>query len=202
MVQINFARKELTAKIVYYGPVLGGKRNNLEILWEKQPPGEKGGITRDDPYGVGDYTYSLECAPPEPGTVGGLKVRLHLCTVGACYYNATHKALLQGADGIIFVVDSKKRKIQENIDCFKNLEENLREQGLELEKMPHVIQYNKRDLPDAATVAELDKAINKYGAPTFEAVVKTGEGVYPPLKKLWSMIHENLVRAYGQGRKR
>src|SRR6185295_6684985 len=82
---------------------------------------------------------------------------------------------------------------------FKNLEENLKEQGLELKKMPHVIQYNKRDLPDAATVAELDKAINWYGAPTFEAVAKTGEGVFPTLKKLSSMILENLNKQYGVG---
>jgi hypothetical protein len=200
MVQINFARKEVNCKVVFYGCGLCGKTTNLEIVHEKAPPDRKGELTSIAT--EGDRTLFFDFMPLELGKVGGMNTKFQLYTVpGQVYYNATRKLVLQGTDGIIFVVDSKKDKLQENIDSFKNLEENLKEQGLDLKKIPHVIQYNKRDLPDAAPVAELDKAINWYGAPTFEAVAKTGEGVFPTLKKLSSMILENLNKQYGVGGK-
>jgi len=200
MVQINFARKEVNCKVVFYGCGLCGKTTNLEIVHEKAPADRKGELTSIAT--EGDRTLFFDFMPLELGKVGGMNTKFQLYTVpGQVYYNATRKLVLQGTDGIIFVVDSKKDKLQENIDSFRNLEENLKEQGLDLKKMPHVLQYNKRDLPDALSVAELDKAVNFYGAPTFEAVAKTGEGVFPTLKKLSSMILENLNKQYGVGAK-
>ncbi len=200
MVQINFARKEVNCKIVYYGPGLSGKTTNLEIVHEKAPPDRKGDLTSIAT--EGDRTLFFDFMPLELGKVGGMNTKFQLYTVpGQVYYNATRKLVLQGADGVVFVADSQREKLEENLESFKNLEDNLREQGLDLKKLPMVMQYNKRDLPSALPVADLDKAMNKYAAPTIEAVAVTGEGVFPTLKKLASMVLDNLNKQYGVGAK-
>ena len=196
MVQINFAKREINCKLVYYGPGLSGKTTNLEVVHKKAPASKKGELTSIAT--EGDRTLFFDYMPLELGKVGGMNTKFQLYTVpGQVYYNATRKLVLQGADGVVFVADSQPEKMEENLDSFQNLEENLREQGLELSTMPLVIQWNKRDLPNAAPTDFLDGKMNKYNSPTFEAVAVTGEGVFPTLKKLAQMVLEKLNKDYG-----
>jgi len=124
-----------------------------------------------------------------------MRTKFQLYTVpGQIYYNSTRKLVLQGVDGVIFVADSDPDKIEENIESYQNLLDNLNEHGKDAAELPHVIQYNKRDLPNAMPVHELDKAVNKYGVPTFESVANTGEGVFPTLKTLAGMVLESIDR--------
>ncbi|RME72185.1 MAG: GTPase [Planctomycetota bacterium] len=198
MVQINFARKEVNCKIVYYGCGLSGKTTNLEVVHEKAPSDRKGELTSIAT--EGDRTLFFDFMPLDLGKVGGMSTKFQLYTVpGQVYYNATRKLVLQGADGVVFVADSQRSKLEENIESLKNLEENLRENGLDIRKIPLVIQYNKRDLPDAMPVEELDEKLNWYGCPTFEAVAIRGEGVFPTLKKLSAMVLAKLNKEYGVG---
>jgi signal recognition particle receptor subunit beta len=198
MVQINFARKEVNCKIVYYGCGLSGKTTNLEVVHEKAPGNRKGELTSIAT--EGDRTLFFDFMPLDLGKVGGMSTKFQLYTVpGQVYYNATRKLVLQGADGVVFVADSQRDKLEENIESLKNLEENLRENGLDIRKLPLVIQYNKRDLPDVMDAAELDRAINLYNSPTFDAVAITGEGVFPTLKKLSAMVLSKLNKEYGVG---
>ena len=147
MVQINFAAREVNCKIVYYGPGLSGKTTNLEMIHTKIPASHRGELTSIAT--EGDRTLFFDFMPLDLGKIGGMTTRFQLYTVpGQVYYNATRKLVLQGVDGIIFVADSQQGKLQENIDSLRNLEENLAEYGLDLTAIPHVFQYNKRDLPN------------------------------------------------------
>jgi mutual gliding-motility protein MglA len=196
MVQINFAKREINCKLVYYGPGLSGKTTNLEVVHKKAPASKKGELTSIAT--EGDRTLFFDYMPLELGKVGGMNTKFQLYTVpGQVYYNATRKLVLQGADGVVFVADSQPDKMDENLESFANLEENLREQGLDPKTIPMVLQWNKRDLPNVLTPEELDKRMNKYGAPTFEAVAVTGDGVFPTLKKLAQIVLEKLNREYG-----
>lgn len=196
MVQINFAKREINCKLVYYGPGLSGKTTNLEVVHKKAPASKKGELTSIAT--EGDRTLFFDYMPLELGKVGGMNTKFQLYTVpGQVYYNATRKLVLQGADGVVFVADSQPDKMDENLESFQNLEENLREQGLDPKTIPMVLQWNKRDLPNILPVEELDKRMNKYGAPTFEAVAVTGDGVFPTLKKLAQIVLEKLNREYG-----
>ncbi|HBP17148.1 MAG TPA: GTPase, partial [Planctomycetes bacterium] len=196
MVQINFAKREINCKLVYYGPGLSGKTTNLEVVHKKAPASKKGELTSIAT--EGDRTLFFDYMPLELGKVGGMNTKFQLYTVpGQVYYNATRKLVLQGADGVVFVADSQPEKMEENLESFANLEENLREQGLDPKTIPMVLQWNKRDLPSALPPDELDRAVNKYGVPTFEAVAVTGEGVFPTLKKLAQMVLEKLNKEYG-----
>jgi hypothetical protein len=193
MVQINFALKEVNCKIVFYGPGTSGKATNLEIVHEKAPQANKGELTSIST--DGDRTLSFDFMPLDLGTIAGMRTKLQLYTVpGEVYYNSTRKLVLQGVDGVIFVADSDPAKLDENMESYENLLENLIEYGKDPAELPHVIQYNKRDLPNAMPVAELDKAINKYGVPTFEATAHTGAGVFPTLKTLAGMVLESIDR--------
>ncbi len=196
MVQINFAKREINCKLVYYGPGLSGKTTNLEVVHKKAPASKKGELTSIAT--EGDRTLFFDYMPLELGKVGGMNTKFQLYTVpGQVYYNATRKLVLQGADGVVFVADSQPDKMDENLESFQNLEENLREQGLDPKTIPMVLQWNKRDLPNILSCEELDKRMNKYGAPTFEAVAVTGDGVFPTLKKLAQIVLEKLNREYG-----
>jgi len=196
MVQINFAKREINCKLVYYGPGLSGKTTNLEVVHKKAPASKKGELTSIAT--EGDRTLFFDYMPLELGKVGGMNTKFQLYTVpGQVYYNATRKLVLQGADGVVFVADSQADKMDENIESFQNLEDNLREQGLDPKTIPMVLQWNKRDLPNLADVEELDRGLNKYNCPTFEAVAVTGEGVFPTLKKLAQMVLEKLNKEYG-----
>ncbi len=191
MVQINFALKEVNCKIVYYGPGMSGKTTNLEIVHQKAPEENKGDLTSIST--DGDRTLFFDFMPLDLGNIAGMRTKFQLYTVpGQVYYNSTRKLVLQGVDGVIFVADSDPEKMEENLESYANLEENLKEYGKDLADLPHVIQWNKRDLPNALPVEELEKKINKFGVPTFEAVAVTGEGVFPTLKVLASMVLETI----------
>jgi hypothetical protein len=191
MVNINFFRHEVNCKIVYYGPGLSGKTTNLEIVHKRAPGPNRGELTSIAT--EQDRTLFFDFMPLDLGNVGGMKTKLRLFTVpGQPFYDATRKLVLQGADGVIFVADSQKHKMEENIESLKNLEKNLKENNMDIREIPLVIQWNKRDLPAALPVEELEKLINIYGAPTFEAVAATGDGVFPTLKKCAQLVLEKI----------
>jgi mutual gliding-motility protein MglA len=197
MVQINFALKEVNCKVVFYGPGMSGKTTNLEIVHQKAPEENKGELTSIST--DGDRTLFFDFMPLDLGNVAGMRTKFQLYTVpGQVYYNSTRKLVLQGVDGVIFVADSDPDKMDENIESYANLIENLAEYGKDVRELPHVIQYNKRDLPNAMPVAEMDKRMNKFGVPTFEAVAYTGEGVFPTLKTLAAMVLESIERIDGR----
>ena len=194
MVQINFALKEVNCKVVFYGPGMSGKTTNLEIVHQKAPEEHKGDLTSIST--DGDRTLFFDFMPLDLGKIAGMQTKFSLYTVpGQCYYNSTRKLVLQGVDGVIFVADSAADKLDENIESYQNLIENLAEYGKDIRDLPHVIQYNKRDLPNAMTVEELDAAMNQFNVPTFEAVACTGEGVFPTLKTLAGIVLESINRA-------
>jgi signal recognition particle receptor subunit beta len=187
MVQINFATREVSCKIVYYGPGLCGKTTNLQQVHTKAPTELRGNLTSIAT--EGDRTLFFDFMPLELGTVAGMRTKLQLYTVpGQVYYNATRKIVLEGVDGVIFVADSSPSRRQANRESWQNLKENLHEYGLDLHDVPLVLQLNKRDLADAVPAAELGAELNELGAPTFEAVAVSGEGVMPTLRQLASMV--------------
>ncbi|MBZ0151387.1 MAG: GTPase domain-containing protein, partial [Planctomycetes bacterium] len=197
MVQINFALKEVNCKVVFYGPGMSGKTTNLEIVHQKAPEENKGELTSIST--DGDRTLFFDFMPLDLGNVAGMRTKFQLYTVpGQVYYNSTRKLVLQGVDGVIFVADSDPDKMDENIESYANLIENLAEYGKDVRELPHVLQYNKRDLPNALPVAEMDKRLNRFGVPTFEAVAYTGEGVFPTLKTLAAMVLESIEKIDGR----
>jgi signal recognition particle receptor subunit beta len=201
MVQINFALKEVNCKIVFYGPGMSGKTTNLEIVHQKAPEENKGELTSIST--DGDRTLFFDFMPLDLGNVAGMRTKFQLYTVpGQVYYNSTRKLVLQGVDGVIFIADSDPEKMDENIESYQNLIDNLAEYGKDVRELPHVIQYNKRDLPNALPVDEMDKRLNKFGVPTFEAVAYTGEGVFPTLKTLAGMVLESIDRMDSRSAKR
>jgi len=195
MVQINFSLKEVNCKVVYYGPGLSGKTTNLEVVHGKAPQGSVGDLTSIAT--EGDRTLFFDFLPLNLGQVAGMKTKFQIYTVpGQVYYNSTRKLVLQGADGVVFVADSKQGKMDENLESLENLLENLREYGMDPNTTPIVLQYNKRDLPEVYTVEELNASLNKWNCPTFEAVARDGVGVFPTLKHLAGMVLESLNRQH------
>jgi signal recognition particle receptor subunit beta len=191
MVQINFAQRSVNVKIVYYGPGMSGKTTNLEIVHQRAPDANRGELTSIST--DGDRTLFFDFMPLDLGTVAGMRTQFQLYTVpGQVYYNSTRKLVLQGVDGVIFIADSSAAMLQENADSLRNLHENLLEYGKSLDTIPWVIQYNKRDLPDALSVEELQRALNPQGVPCFEAVANTGQGVFPTLKSLAARVLETI----------
>src|SRR5436190_1217143 len=195
MVQINFARREVNCKIVFYGPGLSGKTTNLEIIHKKVPDTARGNLTSIAT--EQDRTLFFDFMPLDLGQVAGMKTKLFLYTVpGQVYYDSTRKLVLQGADGVAFIADSDPNRMSDNIESFKNLEKNLKEYGVDIKKLPLVIQYNKRDLPGALSVAELNSKVNPVGVPTFEAVAVKGEGVMQTLKGISKLVVDRLNEEY------
>jgi mutual gliding-motility protein MglA len=198
MVLFNAATKELTAKIVYYGPGLCGKTTNLQHIYDSLPQDGRGKMlslaTQTD------RTLFFDFLPIELGTIRGMKTRIQLYTVpGQVFYDATRKLVLRGADAVVFVADSQAPALESNKESFQNLIENLREQGSELEKMPHVLQWNKRDTPNALPMDVLDREINRFGCPTFEACAMRGEGVRETLTGVAKLVLKHLAEKYGGG---
>ena len=156
---INYASREINCKIVYYGPGLGGKTTNLEYVYEKVAPSSKGKLISLAT--ETERTLFFDFLPVDLGTIRGFKTRFHLYTVpGQVYYNASRKLILKGVDGIVFVADSQVERMEANLEAMQNLYDNMAEYGYDLTKMPFVIQYNKRDLPNAAPLAELQATLN------------------------------------------
>jgi signal recognition particle receptor subunit beta len=201
MVQINFGQREVSCKLVYYGPGMSGKTTNLEIIHQKAPANSKGemvSIATET-----DRTLYFDYLPLDLGQVAGMHTKFQLYTVpGQIYYNATRKLVLQGVDGVIFVADSSKDKMAENLESLQNLRDNLGDMGLNLDELPLVIQYNKRDLPEALPVSILDEQINPMGVATCEAVAKDGKGVFTALKLLSKMVIEKLNTEHAPGAQR
>lgn len=196
MVQINFAAREINCKIVYYGPGRSGKTTNLEqvhLLSPKKCVGEMVSIATET-----DRTLFFDFLPLEIGKVAGMQVRFQLYTVpGQVYYNATRKLVLQGVDGVVFVADSQRTMMEENVESLNNLYENLRENGYDPESLPLVLQWNKQDLPDLSSDEELQKTLNPRGVPTSGAVAINGKGVFESLKKIAVLVLDKLNKEYG-----
>jgi signal recognition particle receptor subunit beta len=193
MVQINFAHKEIQCKIVYYGPGMSGKTTNLELVHSKTPNESRGELTSIAT--TGERTLYFDYMPLDLGAIAGIRTKFQLYTVpGQIYYKSTRRLVLQGVDGIVFVADSSASKLEENRESMKDLEENLREMGRSVTDLPIVIQYNKRDLPDAMSIDDLEKQVNVHAFPHFEAVAPTGQGIFPTLKALAAMVLEAVNR--------
>jgi signal recognition particle receptor subunit beta len=189
MVQINFAQKEIQCKIVYYGPGMSGKTTNLEVVHSKVPADSRGEMTSIAT--TGERTLYFDYMPLDLGQIAGIRTKFQLYTVpGQIYYKSTRRLVLQGVDGIVFVADSSAAKLKENQESMSDLEENLRDMGKALSDIPIVIQYNKRDLPDALPMERLQKEVNVHGFPHFEAVANKGDGVFPTLKDLAGLVLE------------
>jgi len=156
---INYASREINCKLVYYGPGLGGKTTNLEYIYEKVAPASKGkmiSLATET-----ERTLFFDFLPVDLGTIRGFKTRFHLYTVpGQVYYNASRKLILKGVDGVVFVGDSQMERMEANIESMQNLYDNMAQHGIDLTRLPFVVQYNKRDLPNAAPVAQLQDALN------------------------------------------
>jgi hypothetical protein len=156
---INYASREINCKLVYYGPGLGGKTTNLEYIYEKVAPASKGkmiSLATET-----ERTLFFDFLPVDLGTIRGFKTRFHLYTVpGQVYYNASRKLILKGVDGVVFVADSQMERMEANIESMQNLYDNMAQHGIDLTRLPFVVQYNKRDLPNAAPLAQLQDALN------------------------------------------
>ncbi len=181
MASINFATREINCKIVYYGPGLSGKTTNLQVIHQKLPQDK-----RSDMVSLAteqDRTLFFDFLPLNLGSIKGFKTKFQLYTVpGQVYYNSTRKLVLRGVDGVVFVADSQKNRMAENLESLQNLSQNLKEYGFDLEQIPYVLQYNKRDMPDVFTVAELNARLNPSDIEHYEAVAHVGKGVVATLK--------------------
>ncbi len=197
MVFFNYATMELTAKIVYYGPGLCGKTTNLQYIYRKTSPqtrGEMVSLATET-----DRTLFFDLLPIKLGNIGGFKTRFQLYTVpGQVFYNSTRKLVLRGVDAVVFVADSQAPLLEANLESLENLEENLREHNLDLDSLPWIIQYNKRDLPNILPVAELNRHLNKHGVPCFESVATVGKGVLATLKEISKLTLKHIRRKVGE----
>jgi signal recognition particle receptor subunit beta len=190
---INYSSREINCKIVYYGPGLCGKTTNLQHIYLKTNPDVKGkmiSLATET-----ERTLFFDFLPLALGEIRGFKTRFHLYTVpGQVFYDASRKLILKGVDGVVFVADSQIERMEANIESLDNLKVNLKEQGYDLEKIPYVIQYNKRDLPNAAPLEELRKLCNPMGGVEFEACATTGEGVFETLKAVAKGVLADLKK--------
>ena len=178
---INYLSREINCKIVYYGPGLCGKTANLQYIYGKTNPGARGkmiSLATET-----ERTLFFDFLPIELGTIRGFKTRFHLYTVpGQVFYDASRKLILKGVDGVVFVADSQEPRMDANVESIRNLRSNLRDHGYSLEKVPYVLQLNKRDLPSALPVPQLVHALRVKDEPVFEAIAPKGVGVFETLK--------------------
>lgn len=190
---INYSSREINCKIVYYGPGLCGKTTNLQYIYNRTNPDAKGkmiSLATET-----ERTLFFDFLPLSLGEIRGFKTRFHLYTVpGQVFYDASRKLILKGVDGVVFVADSQIDRMEANIESLENLRFNLQEQGYDLDRLPYVIQYNKRDLPNVADVDELRTLLNATGVPEFEAVASTGQGVFDTLKAVAKLVLTELKR--------
>lgn len=159
MSMINYASREINCKLVYYGPGLGGKTTNLEYVFAKVAPEKRGKMVSLAT--ETERTLFFDFLPVDLGTIRGFKTRFHMYTVpGQVYYNASRKLILKGVDGLVFVADSQMDRMEANVESMQNLYDNMAEYGYDVTKIPFLIQYNKRDLPNAAPISELQQQLN------------------------------------------
>lgn len=190
---INYLSREINCKIVYYGPGLCGKTTNLQYIYNRTNPDAKGkmiSLATET-----ERTLFFDFLPLEIGEIRGFKTRFHLYTVpGQVFYDASRKLILKGVDGVVFVADSQMLRSEANIESMDNLRTNLAEQGYNLDTLPYVIQYNKRDMPNVSSVEELRRMLNTGHVPDFNAVATTGEGVFETLKAVAKLVLTELKR--------
>ena len=188
---INYAAREINCKIVYYGPGLCGKTTNLQYVYARTNPDLKGkmiSLATET-----ERTLFFDFLPLALGEIRGFKTRFHLYTVpGQVFYDSSRKLILKGVDGAVFVADSQDERMEANVESLENLQTNLIEHGLELGKLPWVMQYNKRDLPNATPIDEMRRQLNPTRVPEFEACATTGEGVFGTLKAVAKGVLTNL----------
>jgi signal recognition particle receptor subunit beta len=191
MAFVNFATREITAKIVYYGPGLGGKTTSLQYIHNGLPGDNRGkmiSLATEE-----DRTIYFDFLPLNLGKIQDFAVRVQLYTVpGQVRYNATRKLVLRGADGLVFVADSQKHKKLSNLESFHNMEENLREHGKDLKDLPHILQFNKIDLPNRMSAQDLNTLLNKYNVPFFETCATLGIGILDALKSITKLVFNDL----------
>ncbi|MCZ6713284.1 MAG: GTPase domain-containing protein [Deltaproteobacteria bacterium] len=195
MAFINYSAREINCKLVYYGPGLCGKTTNLKFIYDRIAEPAKGKMISLAT--ESERTLFFDFLPLSLGEIRGYKTRFHLYTVpGQVFYDASRKLILKGVDGVVFVADSQEERYEANLESMDNLVGNLREQGLELERLPCVIQYNKRDLPNAMPVDELRAELNPQGKRhDFEASASSGKGVFETLKALAKLVLLDLRRS-------
>ncbi len=191
MALFNYATRELSAKIVYYGPGLSGKTTNIEMVHRILRPEQKGRLISLPT--ETDRTLFFDFLPVDLGQIKGFKVRFHLYTVpGQVFYNATRRLVLQGVDGVVFVADSQADMKQSNLESLKNLMENLASYGKKLEDLPFVLQYNKRDLRQILPVQQMNALLNPRNIPAVEGIAKDGVGISETLVTISRMVFSNL----------
>lgn len=196
---VNFAKREVQFKIVYYGPGLGGKTANLQTIHRMIRPDSKGDLTLLAT--SGDRTLFFDFMPLEAEAIKGYKTRFQMYTVpGQPMYNLTRRLVLRGADGIVFVADSQWSKMAENAESFANLVENLKLQGDSIERTPYVLQYNKRDLPAVAPRHYLEFLLNngKVRYPSFDGVATTGQGVFETLNAIARLVVCRFIKTHSR----
>jgi signal recognition particle receptor subunit beta len=191
MALINVASKEIHCKLVYYGPGLSGKTTNLKYIFSTVPAHARGDLLSIDT--EMERTLFFDFLPLDLGRVHGYQVRFHIYTVpGQVLYERTRVAVLNGADGVVFVADSQRPKLAENVRSLQELARNLTQQGKRFLEFPLVLQYNKRDLPDALPVPILEKYCNSMRVPSFEAVASKGVGVFDTLRCISKIVISKL----------
>ncbi len=192
---VNYSTKEITCKIVYYGPGRSGKTSNLQYVHAFVPEERKGPMVSLAT--ETDRTLFFDFLPLDLGTISGFRTRMQLYTVpGQVYYNATRKLVLRGADGVVFVADSQRERLDENLESLRNLYENLLEESIEPSDFPMVLQYNKRDLPGVTAIEELDDLLNFRGVPAYGASALGGDGVFDTLKSISQSVLLSLSRRF------
>jgi hypothetical protein len=198
MASVNYALKEISCKIVYYGPGMCGKTTNLQYIHQHTTEDKKGKlVSLATP---GERTLFFDFLPLEAAQIHGFRTKFQLYTVpGQVMYNSTRRLVLRGVDGIIFVCDSQWEKMRENVESFRNLQENLGSYGYRLEGTPYVVQYNKRDLPNISPPDYLEYVINPRRLPAFSSVAITGEGVFETLNVVCRLVLANLRSKQKEG---
>ncbi len=195
---INYSSREINCKIVFYGPGLCGKTTNLQWIYKKTNPDSKGkmiSLATET-----ERTLFFDFLPLALGEIRGFKTRFHLYTVpGQVFYDASRKLILKGVDGVVFVADSQIERMEANIESVENLRVNLAEQGYDLDKIPYVIQYNKRDLPNVVPLDEMRRALNPRGMPDYEACATDGTGVFDTLKAVAKLVIMELKKGQEGG---
>jgi signal recognition particle receptor subunit beta len=192
---INYSSREINCKIVYYGPGLCGKTTNLQYIYRRTNPDQKGKLISLAT--ETERTLFFDFLPLALGDIKGFRIRFHLYTVpGQVFYAASRKLILKGVDGVVFVADSQIERMESNIESIEDLRINLAEQGYELEKLPFTIQHNKRDLPNIVPLEEMNKLLNHRNVQWFEAVAVTGKGVFETLKAVAKLVLFELKKHY------
>jgi signal recognition particle receptor subunit beta len=188
---VNYHTKEINCKIVYYGPGLGGKTTNIQYIYQKTSSQNKGQMITLNT--ENERTLFFDFLPLDLGEIRGFKTRFHLYTVpGQVFYEASRKLILRGVDGLVFVADSQVERVEANLESFHGLERNLIDQGYDLAKVPMVMQWNKRDLPNIVPVEDLQMQLNKRKNPSFEAIASQGHGVFETLKMISKSVLLNI----------